>query len=189
VASRVCLSRWASWGSSDARRFRSVPRSAQNPSRVLGRSCSSPFIQLGGAVEHTRTGNQAGAEAVLLAQLRPLRARRSQRIPPDKHILFPAAQSLPCALIEERLSQGSSTARAVRSSCLHTLSASAPCRQHCRDALASPQLASSRSLLLPARHAVTCAPVAEADVARASTGFKCASFGRRIGTYQTRQWS
>jgi hypothetical protein len=70
LVDRVCLSRWSSCRSSDARRFRSVPRSAQDDSRVLGRSCSSCLaLRQEGSVAHPhRATGWAGSHAACSAE-------------------------------------------------------------------------------------------------------------------------
>src|SRR5207248_1201134 len=82
---------------SAARRFRSVPRSAQDPRGVLSMSFPPPLLAMKWVVWHTLTGDYAGEEDALLAQLRLPPKTSSKRIPPDKSILFPGPPSLPCA--------------------------------------------------------------------------------------------
>ncbi len=69
-----------------------------------------PLLSVKRAVWHTLRGELDGEEVALLAQLRMPLATSAKSSPPDKRILFPAPHSLPVLLMEERMSQGASTA-------------------------------------------------------------------------------
>ncbi len=70
---------------------------AQDASRVLGMFFPPPLLAMKRVVWYTLTGDHNGEEDALLAQLRLPLETRSKRISPDKRILFPVPQSLPCS--------------------------------------------------------------------------------------------
>src|SRR5215470_6816949 len=85
-----------------ARRFRSVPRSCPSLLSGLGNFFLFPLPLLAGkrAEVQKLTGEQDGEDVALLAQLRLPRETSAKSSPPDKRILFPAPQSLPCPPVD-----------------------------------------------------------------------------------------